>query len=86
MSNGVCSYVKFKYERLTLFCFFCGCSRHNDSYCDTKMMIGTDFIEMGWDLSLRALSRRTLSMNSIWLREDEDGDKERGWLENRSGG
>ncbi|MFQ6620674.1 hypothetical protein Gotur_000880 [Gossypium turneri] len=22
MSNGVCSYVKFKYERLSLFCFF----------------------------------------------------------------
>ncbi|MBA0627032.1 hypothetical protein Godav_004586 [Gossypium davidsonii] len=86
MSNGVCSYVKFKYERLTLFCFFCGRLGHNDSYCETKMMIGIDFIEMGWDLSLRTPSRRALSMNSIWLREEEDGDKEGGWLENRSGG
>ncbi|MBA0613667.1 hypothetical protein Godav_014054, partial [Gossypium davidsonii] len=47
MSNGVCSYVKFKYERLMLFHFFCGCLGHNDSYCDAKMMIGSDFIEMG---------------------------------------
>ncbi|MBA0788546.1 hypothetical protein Gotri_027859, partial [Gossypium trilobum] len=56
MSNGVCSYVKFKYERLTLFYFLCGRLGHNDSYCETKMMIGIDFIEMGWDLSLRAPS------------------------------
>lgn len=85
MSNRVCSYVKFKYERLTLLCFFCGRSGHND-LCETKMMIGVDFIEMGWNLSLRTPSRRALSMNNIWLREVEDGDKEGGWLANRSRG
>ncbi|MBA0624730.1 hypothetical protein Godav_010026, partial [Gossypium davidsonii] len=70
MSSGVCSYVKFKYERLSLFCFF-GCRLgHNDYYCETKMMMGIDLTEMGWDLSLLAPSRRALSMNSIWLREE----------------
>ncbi|MBA0701035.1 hypothetical protein Goari_027121 [Gossypium aridum] len=52
----------------------------------TKMMMGTDFTEMGWDLSLRAPSHRALSMNSIWLQEEEDGDREGSWMENRSKG
>lgn len=69
MSCGICSYVKFKYERLSLFCFFCNRLGHNDSYCKARMMMGMDIIEMGWDLSLRAPSRRALTMNSIWLRE-----------------
>lgn len=83
MSNGVCSYVKFKYEKLSLFCFFCGRLGHNDSYCETKMTLGSNPIEIGWDLSLRAPSRRALSMNSIWLREEDEGGKGGGWMENR---
>ncbi|MBA0638822.1 hypothetical protein Godav_025100, partial [Gossypium davidsonii] len=70
MSSGVCSYVKFKYERLSLFCFFCGRLGHNDSYCETKMLMGSDLTVMDWDLSLRAPSRRALSLSSIWLREE----------------
>ncbi|MBA0577063.1 hypothetical protein Golob_023916, partial [Gossypium lobatum] len=34
------------------------------------MVIGAEVGEMGWDLSLRAQSRRALAMNSVWLRED----------------
>ncbi|MBA0756101.1 hypothetical protein Gogos_005462 [Gossypium gossypioides] len=44
------------------------------------MALGTDVKEMGWDLSLRAQSRRALAMNSVWLREEEDewrGNKEK---------
>ncbi|PPD77159.1 hypothetical protein GOBAR_DD25916 [Gossypium barbadense] len=47
-------------------------------------MAGADTEELGWDLSLRAQSRRALSMNSIWLREDEEGKGIRRWGENRS--
>ncbi|MBA0810884.1 hypothetical protein Gohar_002835, partial [Gossypium harknessii] len=39
MSYGIGSYVKFKYERLSLFCFFCGRLGHNDSYCEARMMM-----------------------------------------------
>ncbi|PPR90345.1 hypothetical protein GOBAR_AA30336 [Gossypium barbadense] len=36
------------------------------------MALGTDVEEMGWDLSLRAQSRRALAMNSVWQREEEE--------------
>ncbi|XP_012436661.1 uncharacterized protein At4g02000-like [Gossypium raimondii] len=69
------SYITFKYERLSLFCFFCGRLGHSDSFCETKINIGVEMIDMGWDLSIRAQSRRSLSMKSIWLREETDGDR-----------
>ncbi|MFQ6655035.1 hypothetical protein Gotur_025766, partial [Gossypium turneri] len=68
--RGRKSYVRFKYERLTLFYFYCGKLGHNDSFCEAKMLIGVEIAEMGWDLSIRAQSRRALSMNSVWLREE----------------
>ncbi|PPD87007.1 hypothetical protein GOBAR_DD16080 [Gossypium barbadense] len=37
------------------------------------MLIGVEIAEMGWDLSIRARSRRALSMNSVWLREEGEG-------------
>ncbi|MFQ6654505.1 hypothetical protein Gotur_025457 [Gossypium turneri] len=43
------------------------------------MALGVEVAEMGWDLSLRAQSRRALAMNSVWLREEEEdwgGNKE----------
>ncbi|MBA0754247.1 hypothetical protein Gogos_020268 [Gossypium gossypioides] len=39
-----------------------------------KMALGVEVAEMRWDLSLRAQSRRALAMNSIWLREEDEGD------------
>ncbi|KAA3456076.1 nucleolin-like [Gossypium australe] len=68
--NNVCSFVRFKYERLTLFCFYCGRLRYSDSFCVSEMELGVEISEMGWDLSLRAQSRRALTMSSVWLREE----------------
>ncbi|MBA0638260.1 hypothetical protein Godav_028969 [Gossypium davidsonii] len=69
----------------SLFCFFCSRLGHNNSYCEIKMMLGSNLIEIGWDLSLRAPSRRAISMNSIWLREEDEGVREGCWMENRLG-
>ncbi|MBA0649051.1 hypothetical protein Goklo_016663 [Gossypium klotzschianum] len=61
---------RFKYERLTLFCFYCGRLGYSDSFCDAKIEACVEITEMGWDLSLRAQSRRAQAMNSVWLREE----------------
>ncbi|KAG8492258.1 hypothetical protein CXB51_009930 [Gossypium anomalum] len=37
------------------------------------MALGVEVAEFNWDLSLRAQSRRALSMNSVWLREETAG-------------
>ncbi|MBA0803073.1 hypothetical protein Gohar_013322 [Gossypium harknessii] len=68
-------YVTFKYERLTLFYFFCGCLGHDDSFCSARMPLRVEVAKMGWDLSLRAQSKRALTMNIIWLKEKEVGEK-----------
>lgn len=47
-----CTYVRFKYERLSLFYFYCGRLGHNDSFCEANMALGVEIDEMDWDLSL----------------------------------
>lgn len=85
MFKNKCSYVRFKYERLTLFCFYCGRLGHSDSFCEEKMEARVEVDVMGWDLSLRAQSRRAQAMRSVWLREEggsgggmSGGNNERG--------
>ncbi|MBA0751780.1 hypothetical protein Gogos_000681 [Gossypium gossypioides] len=73
-SPGKCYYVDFKYERLTLFCFFYGRLGHNDYFCQAKMDLGVEVAEMRWDLSLVGQSIRALAMNSVWLREEGKRD------------
>ncbi|KAL1121067.1 hypothetical protein V6Z11_D01G207700 [Gossypium hirsutum] len=50
------------------------------------MRVGWEVTGMGWDLTLRAPSRRALSMNSIWLQEEGEGKLEGSWMENRFDG
>ncbi|MBA0818429.1 hypothetical protein Gohar_027826 [Gossypium harknessii] len=45
------------------------------------MALGVEVADMEWDLSLRAQSRRALTMNSVWLREEKEGD----WGRNHEG-
>ncbi|KAG8500503.1 hypothetical protein CXB51_004519 [Gossypium anomalum] len=44
-----------------------------DSFCEAKMALGTEITEMGWDLSLRAQSRKARAQSSIWLRKEKGG-------------
>lgn len=47
MCYGKCSYVRFKYERLSLFCFYCGRLGHSDFFCETKMEFGVEIAKIG---------------------------------------
>ncbi|MBA0783524.1 hypothetical protein Gotri_001225, partial [Gossypium trilobum] len=47
---------------------------HSDSFCQAK--IGFEVAKMEWDLSLRAQSRRALTMNNVWLRGEGNLDVE----------
>ncbi|KAK5844941.1 hypothetical protein PVK06_001088 [Gossypium arboreum] len=40
------------------------------------MVLGVEVAVMGWDLSLRAQSKRALVINSIWLREDGEEESD----------
>ncbi|KAG8501437.1 hypothetical protein CXB51_003768 [Gossypium anomalum] len=44
-----------------------------DSFCEARMALGVETTEMGWDLSLRAQTRRARAQNSVWLCEDDEG-------------
>lgn len=46
------TYVYFRYEKLTLFCFFCAHLGHNDSFCQLCMSRKEESVELGWDLSV----------------------------------
>ncbi|KAG8474889.1 hypothetical protein CXB51_031573 [Gossypium anomalum] len=64
-------YARFKYEKLSLFCFLYGKLGHGESFCLDKVRIDLAKIIFGWDISLRALVRRRSSLVSRWLRKPD---------------
>ncbi|MBA0636217.1 hypothetical protein Godav_025610 [Gossypium davidsonii] len=45
----------------------------SDSFCEARMVVGVETKQMGWDLSIRAQSRRAQMMTSVWLQEENEG-------------
>ncbi|GMJ05091.1 hypothetical protein HRI_004178300 [Hibiscus trionum] len=70
LQNGRDHYVRFEYERLTLFCFICGLLGHGESFCPLRTVKDPSAITFGWDISLRAAPRRRQQSESRWLQEE----------------
>lgn len=54
LSNGTVRYVRFSYEKLTLFCFLCEKLGHGESFCSLRVFHAKQELSFGWD-TLRAL-------------------------------
>ncbi|KAH1031637.1 hypothetical protein J1N35_043811 [Gossypium stocksii] len=66
------TYAKFRYEKLTLFCFLCGCLSHNDKFCPARLNLKGEIVEFGWSISLKVVTRRAITASSGWLGEEGD--------------
>ncbi|MBA0637890.1 hypothetical protein Godav_022279 [Gossypium davidsonii] len=61
LSNGKSIYVRFKYEKLTLFCFLCGKIGHDESFCLIRAHNPWQEYVFHSDIYLRAQSRKILA-------------------------
>ncbi|PNY14674.1 hypothetical protein L195_g011358 [Trifolium pratense] len=69
--------VKFKYEKLGIFCFVCGVMGHAENRCEVRFSLEQDDGSREWSSELRAEPRRQGGrMSSRWLREERGGRSE----------
>jgi hypothetical protein len=76
--EGAWCTVKFKYEKLGVFCFVCGIMGHSENKCEILFAKEQDDGVRGWSADLRADLRRQGRATSKWLREETRGSKEAG--------
>jgi hypothetical protein len=66
--------VKFKYEKLGMFCFVCGIMGHAENKCDVRFSMEQDDGIREWSAEIRAEPRRQGGrLVSRWLREEKGG-------------
>lgn len=49
---------------------------YSNMFCQAKMAMEVEVVKFGWDMSLKAQSRRYLAMNSLWLYDEYEGMNE----------
>lgn len=60
--------LRFKYERLPNFCFYCGIIGHSDKFCELKFEANSDQRDLKFDISIRATMKLILSKpGERWL-------------------
>jgi 14-3-3 protein epsilon len=73
--GGAWCTVKFKYEKLGVFCFVCGIIGHGENRCAIRFAMTNDDGSRAWSKELRAEPRRRGGrQTSRWLME-EDGSR-----------
>jgi hypothetical protein len=69
--------VKFKYEKLGIFCFVCGVMGHAENKCEVRFSMEQDNGVREWSTEIRADNRRQGGrIASRWLREEGGGPAE----------
>jgi hypothetical protein len=69
--------VKFKYEKLGIFCFVCGVMGHTENKCEVRFAMEQDDGVREWSAEIRAENRRQGGkLTSRWLRDDGGGSSE----------
>jgi 14-3-3 protein epsilon len=69
--------VKFKYEKLGIFCFVCGVMGHAENKCEVRYSMEEDDGVREWSADIRADNRRQGGrLASRWLREEGGGPSE----------
>jgi hypothetical protein len=77
--NGNWCTVRFKYEKLGIFCFVCGIMGHAENRCETRFAMEVDDGNREWSNDLRAEPRRVAGRpKSRWLVEERGGSRKEG--------
>jgi hypothetical protein len=72
--NGNWCTVRFKYEKLGIFCFVCGIMGHAENRCETRFAMEVVDGRREWSNDLRAEPRRVVGRpKSRWLVEERGG-------------
>ncbi|XP_058734223.1 uncharacterized protein At4g02000-like [Vicia villosa] len=67
--------VKFKFEKLSIFCFVSGILGHTEQRCAVRFAMEEDPGVRGWSAELRPENRKFVGGTSRWLQEEEGGKK-----------
>lgn len=71
--------IKFKYERLPSFCFYCGIIGHTEKFCELLFDTTGETGNRKYDASLRATVRnQAQARRNQWLRSSDGGKLEAG--------
>lgn len=73
--GGTFSWISFKYERLSMFCFVCGFLGHSDRECSIVYANPEKVIERAYGVWLRAPNKNAENQNmgEKWLRNGQAG-------------